>query len=299
MDERLYKEAMLYGFMLGDGWISYAKNDRQEVYQCGFSGDQESLENAKEDLILLYGNIGTANINTRETTSPKYDISGTTTSMVVNMTVCNRFKELGMPVGKKVEQPFLVPDWIMNSPQEIRLAFLSGLYAAEGFTPAMQKNDKTPKVLGLNMSKRIVLKDNFYKFINQIVEILDASNIEYSVSKVEIFTCDHNIKVTITFANSNENILKIADSLDLRYCTHKKQKLDNLCKYTEAKNEVLDNLRHAYEEAMDKSNTARSIAEKYCITRSQVEKWRARRTGVRIPNSFPTITEFMKSYSPL
>ena len=62
---------------------------------------------------------------------------------------------------------------------------------------------------------------------------------------------------------------------------------------------MLERLNKAYEEAMDRSNTAQSIADKYNITRSQVEKWRARKTGVRIPNSFPTITNFKQTYSPL
>lgn len=293
------KEAMIFGFMLGDGWISYSKNDRQEVLQCGFSGDEESLTNLKEDLINLYGNIGTANICTRQTMSEKYNISGTTTSMVVNMTVCNRYIELGMPIGKRVEQHFLIPDWIMNGSQEVKSGFISGLYSAEGFTPAMQKNDKTPKVLGFNMSKRARLKEEFREFTNQLEQILKDLSIEYSLTEKNTFTCDHNIKSTFTFSNSNANILTLAKVLDLRYCTHKQEKLQELERYTEAKNEVLSKLNEAYEEAMDRSNTAQSIADKYNITRSQVEKWRARQTGVRIPNSFPTITEFKQICSPL
>lgn len=292
-------EAMIFGFMLGDGWISYSKNDRQEVLQCGFSGDEESLINVKEDLIRLYGDIGTARINTRVTQSLKYGIIGTTTSMVVNMKICKRYIELGMPIGKRIEQEFLIPDWIMNGSNETKASFLSGLYSAEGFTPAMQKNDKTPKVLGLNMSKRLVLKDNFDIFIGQLEQILNDLSIQYSKTEIETFTCDKNIKTTLTFTNSNENILTIAKTLDLRYCIHKKEKLEILEKYTEEKNKVLKILNNAYEEAMDRSNTAQSIADKYKITRSQVEKWRARRTGVRIPNSFPTLTEFKQSYSPL
>ena len=39
-------KAELFGFMLGDGWITTKHN-------CGFSGDPESLQIAKNDLIEL------------------------------------------------------------------------------------------------------------------------------------------------------------------------------------------------------------------------------------------------------
>ena len=42
-------KAELFGFMLGDGWITTKHN-------CGFSGDSESLQIAKNDLINIFGN---------------------------------------------------------------------------------------------------------------------------------------------------------------------------------------------------------------------------------------------------
>lgn len=299
MYEKNKKEAMIFGFMLGDGWISCSKTRSNNIFQCGFSGDEDSLLVLKRDLIELYGNIGSANIYTRNTQSIKYGINGISTSMVVNLKVCKRYIDLGMPIGKRVEQDFLIPDWIINGSKEIKSSFLSGLYCAEGFTPSMQKNDKTPKVLGLNMSKREYLKDNFSEFICQIELILNDLSIEYSLSKVKTFTCDHNIKTTLSFNNNNKNILILGNILNLKYCTHKHEKLQLLKKYTEEKNLVLLNLEDAYIEAMNKEKTSQSIANKYNITRSQVEKWRARKTGIRIPKSFPTLTEFKQLYSPL
>lgn len=290
-------ESMIFGFLLGDGWISKVKDKNH--YQCGFSGDVKSLENLKSDLILLYNNIGKAKINTRNTKSNKYNIEGITNSMVVNMSICHRYINLGMPIGKRVESEFLLPEWITKGTKAIKSNFLSGLYAAEGHTPSMQKNDKTPKVLGLTITKRTALKNNFDSFLMQISEILKDLEIEYSLSTVETITCDENIKAVFSFDNSTKNIIRISNLLDLRYCVDKGHKLSVLNDYLEEKQKTISILEEAYIESLDKSNTAKSIAIKYGITQSQIESWRLRKTGVRIPNSFPTITEFTKTYCPL
>ena len=62
-----YLESMIFGMLLGDGWIS-------ERLNCGFSGDLDSLQVIKDDLINLYGGIGKANISSKETLSEKYNI---------------------------------------------------------------------------------------------------------------------------------------------------------------------------------------------------------------------------------
>lgn len=62
------------------------------------------------------------------------------------------------------------------------------------------------------------------------------------------------------------------------------------------KKAVLNTLGYAYQEAMDRSNTAISIANKYGIPKTQVESWRNRNAGYQIPNNFPTLTEFLNNH---
>ena len=105
------KEAMLFGYLLGDGWISttpalnYDKQ-RDKYYsttrkQCGFSGDFESLEKIKIDLIELYGDIGKATIFTTDTSSPKYNINGVTNKFSCSTRIVDIFVGLGAPIGNK------------------------------------------------------------------------------------------------------------------------------------------------------------------------------------------------------
>lgn len=276
-------KAELFGFMLGDGWIT-------TKYNCGFSGDPESLQIAKDDLIELYGDIGKATIVTKHTVSEKYGIEGTTSSFVCNTKIAKEFESLGMPIGKRVEQDFDIPNWILNGSNEIKAAFLSGLYAAEGYTPCFQKNNKTLKTLGFNISKRQSVEHTLHI---QLGQILNDLGIKYALKIEQIQTCDWNNKYRFDFSNSNENVLLITSLINPRYCIEKQDLIRRInCYYTMKQNEI-SRLQQAYNYSLEhKEISARQCAEQFNIKQSQVENWRRRKTGVQLPKSFPTFNEY-------
>ena len=292
-----YIKAMLFGFMLGDGWVSQLRKGNYKFLNAGFSGDTESLDLAKDDLRIIYGNIGKATTYIKNTSSPKYGIAGTTVSFVVNQMIGKSFVKLGMPIGKRTENEFLLPDWIINGDFDTKRAFLSGLYAAEGFTPLMQKNDKTLKPLGFTITKRLALKENFDQFLQQLSLILNDLKIGYALQITETYTCDRNLTARFDFNNNNENILHVVSILDIRYCQRKQLDFKLVKQYYELKSSVLKRLEEAYKIALLRISTAKQIAVEYNITQRQVEKWRERKTGIRIPNSFPTFTQFKAELS--
>lgn len=205
---------MLFGFMYGDGWIDIHK-------QGGFSGDVESLQVARQDLIELFKNIGKAKIRTQETISPKYKIIGTTSQFIINRNTSNIFIEAGMPIGRKVEQEWLIPNWITNGSQDVQQSFLSGLYAAEGFTPITMNADRSFKPLGLLLTKRLILKNNFEQMMNQLGDIISNIGINYSTVVRLTHTCEDNIEIRFNFKNSLQNTYNITQLLNIRYCIKK------------------------------------------------------------------------------
>lgn len=294
----LEMKAMIFGFMYGDGWISHINRDKYNHYCAGFSGNEESLQILKDDLISLYGDIGKAIINTRETKSESYGISGMTSSISAGTVVAKDMVRLGMPIGKKVEQEYLLPDWICNGSLRLKSSFISGLYAAEGYTPSTQKNDKTFKPLGFNITKRSVYFENFQLFIKQISSILDDLKISHSISYVDTVTCDLNKKAIITFNNSTDNLINALCWLNMRYCTYKASEMNYMFNYLIAKVETIIYLQEAYDLAIKRTCSANEVAKQFGISRSTVENWRSRLSGIRIPNSFYTYTTF-KSCCPL
>lgn len=235
------KFAELFGFMLGDGWLSLHDNGKGSIcYNCGFSGDEESLNNVINDLKSLFGDdIGTARIRVYKTSSDKYSINGTTTEISLNTRIAKIFLKYGMPIGKRVEQDYSIPDWIINGTQEIKAAFISGIYAAEGYTPKMQSNNKNPKVLGFNMSKRKSI--GCKNLVNQFSKILDDLGIEYNVKIENVYTKDWNEKFRFEFCNNTENIFYVSSILPLNYCIDKHNKMILFNEYMKYKLSILNN----------------------------------------------------------
>lgn len=281
MEEKILK-AELFGFMLGDGWISSTN------YNCGFSGDKDSLLLVQEDLLKIYTDIGKANINTRATESKKYGITGTTSSFICPVSIAKDFINMGMPIGKRVEQAFDIPKWILNGSKKIKAAFISGLYAAEGYTPAFQKNNKTLKTFGFNISKRETIEHSLHI---QLSKILNDLGIQHTLKIERIKTCNWNNKYRFDFSNSNENIFLTTKIIKPRYCIEKYDLFIKVNKYYKMKIQELKRLQKAYNYCLEhREITAKECAKKFNITQSQVEKWRWRQTGVQLPKSFPSFS---------
>lgn len=300
MNSNKYIKSMLFGFMLGDGWISSTqlKEGGAHYYQAGFSGDIESLELAKYDLVEIYGDIGKATLQNRDTYSVKYNISGNTTQFILNTRLTKEFIGMGMPVGKRVEQDWLIPNWIMNGNTITKACFMSGFYAAEGYTPAFQSNDKTLKVMGFNFYKR--KNQDTERIVEQFSEILNDLGIEFTVHFKTNFTKGENTVIEFRFDNNHKNILKVLRSLDLRYAVNKKAEFESVLEYYEYKESILREIQDAMDLAHEGKLTPKEIAKLYSISVNTVQQWRSKnRTVAKTPKTIITYTEFKRQLSPL
>lgn len=303
------KEAMLFGYLLGDGWVSVTPTlnydkQRDKHYsttrkQCGFSGDLESLEKIKIDLIELYGDIGKATIFTANTNSPKYHINGVTNKFSCSTRIVDIFIGLGAPVGNRVENVFLLPDWIVNGSIGVKRGFISGLYAAEGSIPSMQTNDKTARSFSLCLTKRVEHKDNLVALMNQISSICSDLGLSTKIKLTKTYTVAENVKATLLFSNNHDQVIRFCEQLSFRYCLRKDEERSHILQYYYAKSKMLNVLSLAYDEAMMEGSSPSCVAKKYGITLRQVMKWRERRTGYRIPNTFETYTNFKAMLSTI
>lgn len=292
-------KAKIFGMILGDGWLSVGVNKRNSMYyRCGCSGDPEGLKNLQRDLTKAFG-IENGNIYTYQTSSPKYGISGTTSSINIRTAVAKELIKLGMPIGKRTEVEFLLPEWIVNGNREVKEGFISGLFAAEGSIPKMQKNDKTLKTPTITLTKRKTFEKNFYAFIKQLSDVLSDLNIEHNIKFKITHTIAENIRADIVICNNQENLYRLFHVLDLDYCPKKNEKLQYLRAYYDYRQEMLEKIKQAKEEAITYRNIpARIIAEKYGLTQSHIEHFRYDNAGVQLPKSILTFTEFKQLSSP-
>lgn len=292
-------ETMLYAFCLGDGWLSYSKQSRHDsyYYQIGFSGDELSLKDfVKPDLIKLYGNIGKATIRTEQMVSEQYGIDGTTSQFIANTSVAKRFIELGLQSGKKVETEYKLPEWVMNGSSQIKADFLSGFYAAEGFTPSFQKNNKTLKPLGFRFYKRKYQQKNKDLLVSQWSKLLNDLGIQFTYEETERRTCDDNYVCTFVFSNEHSQIIHQLSILNLKYCISKKEIAEQVLLYYKKKDEVINAMLEANKFALENPNiSGTDIGKMFGIDRNQVYRWRSRNSSVRLPSSFMTFEHFTMS----
>jgi intein/homing endonuclease len=89
--------------------------------------------------------------------------------------------ELGVSKGNKTNTPFQVPEWILNSPDEIKSAYLSGLFDCEGCVSCSKlKTGKTRWQIKIHMCKNEILLSDGLFFMNQLRELLFSFGIKSS-----------------------------------------------------------------------------------------------------------------------
>jgi tRNA-splicing ligase RtcB (3'-phosphate/5'-hydroxy nucleic acid ligase) len=176
-NEKLPILAKLFGYLLGDGTIYFSGNK-------GFVhayGPEEDLKEIKEDFKKLgfsagiYSRTRDHKIPTRygkvEFTTKNYELHVSANSLA------NLFAELGYPIGNKTSNPYLIPEWIMNSPLWIKRLFLSGFFGAELSSP--RTHTKTGfDCPTISMNKNSVLLENARGFAIQLMTLLEEFDIE-------------------------------------------------------------------------------------------------------------------------
>lgn len=289
--------AKLFGYCLGDGWLSRTKQTYHDsyCYQMGFSGSKESLETViKPELEYIFGNIGKATISTSKTESPKYGISGTTSKFVVNARAAKHFLSLGMPYGKLVEVDYKIPSWIMNGSAQTKIDFLSGFYSAEGRIPSFQKNNITMKALEFSFYKRKSKEANKDLLVSQWSQILSDLDISFSYSERIVRTVEDNFVCVFVFCNEHNQVIKQLSLLDLSYCLEKEKARVDILNYYLKKDKAIRHSESAYEYMMSHPDVSPTeIGKMFDIDRSTLYTWRRKKPKFSIPKNFPNFDEYL------
>lgn len=298
--------AEIFGLILGDGWLSKSnrqhKNGNYIVYQSGVSADIEDLISVKNKMTHIFNDIGKASIRTTDTHSKEYNINGITNMVVFNKKVSTTLEEYGMPVGKRIEKNFSIPEWIVNGSLEIKRYFISGLYAAEGDILNFQKNNKTLKSPSIVLTKRKSLENDFKEMCNQIKNIFGCLGVEMNIHYSYKTSLKHeNIYANFSICNSNQNIKKFIELLPLNYCKRKKDVFEKVYDYISYKEKEEEKARLTYLNVMKDSKKFKicQIAKKYNIPWSTANNYiKGTRTN---PMSirFLTFDEYSSIKNPL
>lgn len=256
----------IFGYILGDGWIDIHLN-------AGASGDIKGLNLIKKDINSIIPN-SCSKIKSRKTVSEKYNISGTSNQFSIRNKFTKILLKRKMPIGKRVEQQTHIPNWILNGNLEIKRNFISGFYAAEGYIPSFQKNNKTPKTPTFCFYKSKEFDKNADKIANDFCKILSDLSINAYIKTSYKKTKNIRIVKTIVISNDIENYINFLNLLDLSYCYEKEQERKKVLEYLlyieKLKKEKKDFINFIIKQKEKMSYT--EIEKKYGVPKYKVER---------------------------
>ncbi len=198
--------AINIGFIMCDGHI---KKDLGQIHY--FFNQKEDAELFKSDFLSIFS---------KEKLSLNYF------AYCFKVGICNKnlaflINTLGVPKGNKVYQPFLIPNWIYNGPNNIKRAFLSTIYGNEGSKP---QDNRWRIQFVLSKTKKHV--PNLLEFLNQIRTMLNhfdisTSHIQLRKQKGRAFSGRFYIK-------GRENLIKFYNKIGFLYASEKQKVLESL-----------------------------------------------------------------------
>lgn len=222
--------ARLIGYNLGDGTITSTRFD-----SYWYSSRKEDVLLVSEDIRKLWPNLKASVLEYLVRNGNKENALVKVDGMRYSVSASNKatryLMDLGMVRGKKVEQEFNVPEFVLNGSESVKIEFIAALFGAEGSTPRVDRNGKTLSTVSLSMSKRIGV--NGLPFFNDLKGILSDIGIQSSVTYRDV---GMNTVYTLHVLSSPENLLRFHSKVGYRYCVRKELESLYMSAYISYKN---------------------------------------------------------------
>ncbi|VVB59365.1 tRNA-splicing ligase RtcB [uncultured archaeon] len=221
--------ARIFGYMLGDGWIDIN-------LQGGAGGDNRGLSRMSYDMKKLgypsgIGKERELSSNINSVLYGNLEVNGSVSSIKLNKYLTDRLIKLGFPIGRKTNQNYCIPDWIMSGSRDIKREVLAGYLGAEGTNPGFRGGEdnnlkKSFFVPRFAIYKRSDLVGGGINLAEQLRELL--SEFDINVSNIDVK--DGNIrkdgsitkKIIVTIGNEVDNLRRYLD-IGYRYCPEKEK----------------------------------------------------------------------------
>ena len=265
-DERL---ARIIGYNLGDGTITST-----EYSTHMYSSKAEDMELVADDFRSVFsnwnGSVKHYLVRNDKKTKSLVKVNGDRYTVSLSTIPTKELISLGCIRGKKVEQEFNVPDFILNGTREIKIEFLGGLFGAGGRTPRVE--GVRLGTIPLVMCKRIGIDGS--GFFNQLNCMLLELGIKSTVTS---FNRGNNTVYTLTVLSEEDNYLKFLEVVGYRYCVRKELEALKHIAYVYHKKDESNKISKFIKECKEMYKAGHSFSDIYesykdSKTRSQVAK---------------------------
>ena len=261
--------ARIFGYLLGDGNITYHKNSRYMYYGGTATGDYKGLLKLKYDMRRLgYDSANIReNFSDSEITSGKKFLVGYSFSFANDL--ASKLVDLGYSAGEKTDVIYDIPDWIINGSKDVKREFLAGYMGADGTTPYFDDKDEERKrsfnAPLFSINKRQDLIEKSMKFVGQLNQLFKEFNIDFT--RVNIY--DGNIRkdntitktIMIVLTGDRESLKNFLD-IGFRYCTEREKLGETILLYFKYIDECNKELKELQNISIDVHNRIKKAPSK-------------------------------------
>jgi tRNA-splicing ligase RtcB (3'-phosphate/5'-hydroxy nucleic acid ligase) len=296
----------LFGLALGDGHASLLTKTAGIV----FWGREADLEDVRKDLTRLgwASRIYTRRRRHKITQgSRQYTFEYEEASLRVPSTaLAVVLHALGLPVGNKAKQDFVLPGWLLRAPLWQKRLFLAALFAAEMSTP------KTFTGHGYNfycprfsVSKREGFQASGRVFANQIRRLVNDFGVRVHRVTSDVLKVpgsgEQSYRFKVLIAGDSENLIRFYSTVNFEYHAEKRYLANAAAFYLTLKEMVLRETDRSARIAKDMrargvpwDEILENLAGLYTRRSSLVHRLDGRVGKPRAWKPFPTFPEFLE-----
>ncbi len=301
----------IIGYILGDGSITFIgnkgiiwfygkpedlKNIQKDIKKIGFKASRVYNRERDHEIRTMYSNVKFHRV--------EYSIKTTASSLATLI------MSLGIPVGNKCSQDYVLPSWFFNLKLWQKRLFLSSFFGAKLSSPStVTKHGYNFYSPVLSMNKHDGYVDTGSDFLKQIKKLLEEFDVKSNVIGIrKEYVGKNNVvsyRLRLLISSKSENLINLWSKIGFEY-NKKRNHLANIAtQYLILKENVLSERKKSLEiiEKMKENGFgAKKILKKIhskninlrFIERTLYEK---RKTSPRIAFCFPKFNEYLDKMS--
>lgn len=214
-DEEAY--AAIAAYCTADGTIGYMSSSNEKLQGAFYSKYKQDLDEINVYLYKLFPKY-------KQTVRLKKSTSGHDDGyqLQISNSICQDLLSYGVPIGRKVDTHFLVPEAVLKGSDAVVKSYLSALWAAEGTTPTDDHSGKTrmPKRPVLSMCKTD--EDSLREYFVQLQDLSQKAGIESTVTVNRVSSFDKPYYAACLNIKTNaNNLVRFYEYTDYRFCQKK------------------------------------------------------------------------------
>ncbi len=296
--------ARIIGAIFSDGHLHMKKSPFVQ-----FSlGTEEDAREVDRDLARL-GFKSKIIVKTKHVKRPERQYQMTIyTVTCYSKTLCVLLEKLGAPAGKKTDTQFLVPAWIMEGSEPLKIEFLSAYLGGDGSKPSVahiRGKKYSIRMPPIHFHKVVSQEKNGLAFAKQIAKLLEDLGCECTqvVSRRDYRRSDGKVmsKISIVPRSSKTTLEAITQKIGYRYAKTKQRQALLVGEYlricrrlTTARAERKKLAQKLYGEGQFPSQIAPALGEK----RKTIENWlywKNYEQTYKPKSMIPTFAEWVRS----